>query len=97
MKGYALILAALLMTSPAFADDDMIAGDKKKGAALYAKSCTACHGTDVHTRKNRQVKSLPGLQARVNMCNTQLKSGLSDDELTDITKHLNANFYKFTL
>jgi hypothetical protein len=32
---------------------------------------------------------------RVKFCNTQLKTGMSKDELNDVVKYLNESFYKF--
>lgn len=87
---------ASLHLSAVLADDSMLAGDKQAGEKLHAANCTTCHGTEVYTRKDRRIKSLEALQARVGMCDKQLKRGLSADELTHITKYLNASFYKFS-
>jgi hypothetical protein len=32
---------------------------------------------------------------RVKFCNTQLKTGMSKDELNDVVKYLNESFYRF--
>ncbi|MDH5649790.1 MAG: cytochrome c [Gammaproteobacteria bacterium] len=92
---YGKLLFILLLMSTNTVNAALLLGDAKKGKESYNTHCTKCHGTDVFTHNNRQVKSVEGLVARVKMCNGQLKMNLDKDTLDDITSYLNESFYKF--
>ena len=77
-----------LVTPQAFASD--------RGELLYENHCQACHGSTVHTRSDRQVKSPEALRAWV--MSWAVHSGLewSQVEIADITAFLNRRFYRFS-
>jgi len=81
-----MTLALGLVTSP------LLAGE---GKALYEKSCTSCHGTEVFTQNDRSVKSLEGLKKRVKQCSLAAESQWGDGEIETVVKYLNKNFYEF--
>ena len=84
-------LAGLLITSITFA-----AGNASNGQKLYkASKCNQCHGTEVFTRKDRKIKDLASLEAQVRRCDSNLNTNWFDDEIIDVTAHLNKKYYKF--
>lgn len=75
--------------------DSMLLGDARKGEAIHNAHCVACHTPTIYTRPNRTVKSIGGLVGRVNGCSANLGLNLSNDQINDIVKYLNDNYYKF--
>ena len=78
------------------------AADASRGATLHNEQCIACHaarfgdgGNEIYTRANRRVTSLPGLQKQVNRCKNNLQIVWFDEDVADVTAHLNATFYIF--
>lgn len=73
---------------------DKTLGDAAKGKLLHNRDCTSCHNNSVYTRPNH-IKSLGGLQQRVQMCAKMLHKGYSDDDVANLVEYLNDNYYKF--
>lgn len=86
IKNSAITLILLLIASP------LLAGE---GKALYEKSCTGCHGTEVFTRENRRVNSLESLEKQVKQCSLAAESMWADDDIGVVVAYLNKGFYKF--
>ena len=95
MPARSILATLLLITASAAQADALLLGDAAKGKALHGRHCTGCHATGVYTRPDRGVRSVEGLTGRVRLCNTQLKTGLSNDELNDLVRYLNESFYRF--
>ena len=94
-KNSILGLAGLLI-SIAASTSAMAEGNAANGKKLFTGSkCNQCHGTEVFTRKDRKVTSLAGLEAQVRRCDSNLNTNWFDDEILDVTAHLNKNYYKF--
>lgn len=70
-------------------------GDPVKGQALHAKHCTACHGSEVYTRKDRKTKTAAQLAGRISGCNANTGAGWFPEEELHVAAYLNQNFYKF--
>lgn len=86
-----ITLAGLLISGATFA-----AGNAGNGKKLFtASKCNQCHGTDVFTRSDRKVTDLAKLEAQVRRCDSNLNTNWFDDEIHDVTAHLNATYYKF--
>ena len=85
----ALIFAALSIPMAS------AAGNIENGKNLYQRGCTACHDTSVHSRPDRIVHSFGSLVNRVRACDAQVSTGFTDQQISDITEYLNAEFYKF--
>jgi hypothetical protein len=49
----------------------------------------------VYTRADRRVKSVEGLMAQVEMCNSNLRRGLVKSQRDDLVKFLNERYYQF--
>ena len=72
------------------------AGDAANGKKLFtASKCNQCHGTEVFTKKDRKVKDLKTLEVQVRRCDSNLDTNWFDDEIIDVTAHLNKEYYKF--
>lgn len=86
-----LMLSGLFMSGAALAN-----GNSKNGKKLFTESkCDQCHGTEVFTRPDRKVTSLKALEAQVRRCDSNLNTNWFDDEIHDVTAHLNKKYYKF--
>ena len=81
----------------------ILLGDPQSGQALHEQRCAGCHvkmyggdGSEIYTRDNRSVKSVEGLQLRMELCNTNTQNGeLNADQLDDLTAYLNESYYRF--
>ena len=91
----ALPLLLLTLAATGAQADLLLPGDTARGDKLHQANCTGCHDTGVYTRTNRGIRSIGGLQQRVDMCNSQLKRNLSEGERKDLVKYLNERFYRF--
>ncbi len=95
LKTLTLGLASLLI-SAIFTTTAMAAGNEANGKKLFTGSkCNQCHGTEVFTRKDRKVTDLAKLEAQVRRCDSNLNTNWFDDEIIDVTAHLNKAYYKF--
>ena len=71
------------------------AADEEGAQTLYDQHCVGCHGTEVYTREDRKVASLPALEAQVQRCETALGLRWFDDEIADMSQFLNTHYYHF--
>ena len=92
MKRIPCLLLVILLSAGARA---ALPGDSAAGKRLHDASCTGCHGTEVYTRKNRLVRSLPALRQQLEGCNHMAKKSFSPTETQDIIKYLNDQYYHF--
>ena len=90
-----LLTLVLIFSAQNLLADSMLLGDAKKGEAIHSAHCVACHTSTIYTRPNRTVKTLGGLVGRVNGCSSNLGLKLSNDQINDLVKYLNDNYYKF--
>ena len=66
-----------------------------RGQLLYENHCMSCHESVVHIRTQQQAKSLPELHARVLNWAAYLKLRWGTQEVEDVVRHLNNQYYKF--
>lgn len=71
------------------------AADLDQGKTLTQQNCVRCHDTDIYTREDRLVTSLPGLDKQVRRCEQMLGLTWFDDDVDNVSGHLNQQFYKF--
>lgn len=90
-----LLLTALFCSVAPTASAALLLGDAATGGKLHAEHCQGCHGTGVYTRAGRRVKTIEGLMAQVEMCNGNLRRGLTREQRNDLVKFLNDSHYKF--
>jgi len=89
MASATLCLAASVAAQPG-------APSATRGELLYKTHCVSCHTTQVHWRDRRLATDWKSLQAQVRRWqrNNGLKWG--EQEIADVTRYLNAEFYQFT-
>ncbi len=69
--------------------------DLDKGQSLLNENCVRCHGSEVYTRQDRRVSTLPGLQKQVQRCEQMLELTWFDDDIDNVSGYLNQQYYKF--
>jgi len=92
---------ALLSLVPVHAAELQL-GDAAKGKIVHDKNCTSCHvsmfggdGSGIYTRADRRIKSLEGLEGQVAGCSNNTGVNLTKDQINDVVKYLNDEYYKF--
>ena len=91
-----ILLTFITLASLLISGSTMAEGSSANGKKLFTSSkCNQCHGTEVFTRSDRKVTSLAKLEAQVRRCDSNLNTNWFDDEIHDVTAHLNKKFYKF--
>jgi hypothetical protein len=81
--------ATALCASPTYAVD------ASSVETLYDQHCVSCHGTEVYTRKDRKITSLPALERQVRRCETALGLRWFDEEISEMSQLLNERYYHF--
>lgn len=71
------------------------AADPKQGHQLVESHCQRCHGSEVYTRPDRRVTSLPGLHKQVQRCEQMLGLAWFDEDINNTATYLNQEYYKF--
>ena len=93
MKSILLMAGSLMLASATVAAE---APNAAVGQKLFNESrCLECHGVDLFTSKDRQIKSLAGLEKMVRLCDTRLSTNWYDDQILDVVAYLNQAYYKF--
>jgi len=70
-------------------------GDAAKGQQLVETNCVRCHGSEVYTRPDHKVTSLPGLEKQVQRCEQMLGLTWFDEDIGNAATYLNQAYYKF--
>lgn len=86
------VIPAMMLT---LASTTSLAADPAMGKQLNEEHCVKCHGSEVYTRDNRRVTSLPGLHKQVRFCEQNLGLTWFDDQIESTAAYLNLEFYKF--
>jgi mono/diheme cytochrome c family protein len=89
MRILTISLAAAICSAPGYAAN----GDNVQ--KLYEQHCVSCHGTELYTREDRKVTSLPALKQQVRRCETALGLRWFDEEIADVAQFLNEHYYRF--
>ena len=71
------------------------AADVEQGHQLIETHCLRCHGSEVYTRPDRRVTTLPGLHKQVKRCEQMLGLTWFDEDINNAATYLNKEFYKF--
>ncbi len=66
-----------------------------RGELLYSTHCNACHTSKVHWRENKLATGWRSLKAQVRRWQANTDLGWSEEEITDVTRYLNATYYHF--
>ncbi|MEW8026136.1 MAG: cytochrome c [Candidatus Thiodiazotropha sp.] len=86
---------AIPVTILALASTTSQGADPAMGKQLIEEHCVRCHGSEVYTREDRRVTSLPGLHKQVRFCEQNLGLTWFDDQIKNTATYLNLEFYKF--
>ncbi|MBC7956542.1 MAG: cytochrome C [Cytophagales bacterium] len=68
---------------------------QSRGELLYATHCTACHTSQIHWRDNKLATDWNSLAAEVRRWQTRATLGWNEDDVLQVTHHLNEHFYRF--
>jgi cytochrome c5 len=66
-----------------------------RGQSLYENHCMSCHESVVHIRSTKKTRSLQELRTRVMHWAEYLKLCWGREEIDDVVKYLDTQFYKF--
>ena len=91
MKSFIIYTSILLAVALGPAQAENVEAGKK----LVDANCNHCHGSEVYTRSDRRVGSLPQLRNQVQRCELALGLKWFDDEIDNASAYLNHQFYKF--
>ncbi len=67
---------------------------QSRAELLYANHCLACHNTQMHWRKKKQVVDWPSLRAQVRRWQAADQLAWSDDDIELVARYLNELFYR---
>ena len=90
-----ILCATLLILLMSSAYAAALPGDSADGKRLHDANCMGCHNTDVYARKDRIVQSLDALEKQLVSCSHMAKAEFSTNEMQDLLKYLNNQFYHF--
>ena len=80
-------MLALSYTLPVYSES--------RGELLYLINCKACHTSKVHWRKEKLATDWLSLKVQVTRWQRNMDLGWGEDEITDVTRYLNTNYYYF--
>ncbi len=86
---------SILLVLLAACSNGVFAEDLDNAKALVDENCVKCHGTEVYTRADHKVTSLPGLERQVRRCDAMLSLRMFDEDIADVSAYLNHHYYKF--
>ena len=66
-----------------------------RGRLLYTTHCVACHNSQVHWRDRRLATDWESLKQQVRQWQARLVLGWSDDDIVEVTRHLNDTIYRY--
>ena len=66
-----------------------------RGELLYSTHCNACHASKIHWREKKLATDWRSLKAQVRRWQANTGLGWSEEEVTDVTRYLNAAYYHF--
>ena len=78
----------LLLSSTAYA------ADAQRGRVLYESRCDTCHDKSVHQRDARKAQTFMAIREEVVRWNRQMGGAWTNEEIDDVTLHLNERFYQ---
>jgi hypothetical protein len=87
---------ALLIAAAAIAPVGVApAADLERGRYLYESRCGGCHAESVHGREKRAARDFEEVRGWVRRWSANLGLKWADDDVGDVTVHLNARYYKY--
>ena len=89
---FAFIASLAMLSVPPLASG----ADVSRGRALYELRCNGCHTESVHGRAKRVAADFEDVRRWVSRWNETLKLAWKDDEVDDVTVHLNTSYYGYS-
>lgn len=68
---------------------------QSRGELLYATHCIACHTAQMHWREGKRATDWSSLGAQVRRWQANAMLGWSDEDILEVTRHLNDRYYRF--
>ena len=68
---------------------------QSRGELLYGTHCITCHNTQMHWRDKRLATDWTSLKAQVRRWQGAAQLGWSEDDILEVTRHLNDRIYRF--
>lgn len=66
-----------------------------RGQLLYSTHCGACHSEQMHWRTLNQARDWDSLKAQVRRWQNAVALAWSEDDITEVARHLNDTIYRF--
>jgi hypothetical protein len=89
-------VAAMLATASTLVDaQTLLAEADSRGRLLYETHCIACHTTQVHWRDRKLARDWTGLKEWVARWQTDLGLRWSEQDITEVARHLNQLYYRY--
>jgi len=66
-----------------------------RGELLYETHCIACHTAQMHWRDKKAATDWASLRAEVQRWQAAAQLRWSDEDITEVTRHLNQRYYRF--
>jgi mono/diheme cytochrome c family protein len=67
-----------------------------RGELLYETHCITCHTAQMHWRDNKAATDWVSLRLEVRRWQAAAQLGWSEDDITEVSRHLNQRYYRFT-
>jgi len=90
-----LVASAAALSAAVAAAQSTPKTDTSRGELLYSTHCIGCHTSQVHWRDKRLAIDWTSLTAQVRRWQANTGLGWSDEEIGEVTRHLNALYYHF--
>lgn len=90
------LMATVMATACVVANAQTVASPTR-GQLLYAAHCIACHNTQMHWREQRQATDWASLREQVRRWQSSESLQWGDDDIGEVTRHLNDTIYRFPL
>ena len=68
---------------------------QSRGELLYSTHCIACHTQQVHWRERKLATDWTSLRAQVWRWQADAALGWNDDDVAEVARYLNDEFYRF--
>jgi mono/diheme cytochrome c family protein len=69
--------------------------DALRGELLYSTHCISCHNTQIHWRDRKAANNWVSLKAEVERWQKISGLGWREEDVTDVARYLNAQYYRF--
>lgn len=69
--------------------------DASRGQLLYSTHCIECHTVQMHWREQKKARDWPTLMAQVRRWQAEARLQWSEQDVNDVTRHLNDTIYRF--